>query len=893
MKYQTLTGLSLILLSCGLGACTQATDGEGAADDSASAGSANGSFNSASGGSANGSGGAGNGPASGGTSNGTAKGGTSNAGGSAGAGAGGDAGSGPEEPKKPVDPSLPYSVEAFAYVDPNPADYHPLSSPDTTLVRNEEIRIFRNSVINYTTPLAGWMIDDARRNRALPAQNLVTPGLTGHVMWDATHGDLDGNGVPEAVLASLYEVYGDTFKKLDHIQISAYGKPGTAPETITLGGSGEGFTRVSLASGDVDGDGDDEILVAAMTGMRFVYDNATESTGGRLYVIDRTAQGLETILTRDYQNVRDLAVVTGNLDDDPAAELAVHTWDRPNYNQMQRSILTFLDYANGSVSEIANVTRTTFNEIEQTSLVTANLDADATDEIVSVQPSESRIYLTRYDRQDSGFVSTGIDLNGLWATSFRYVPNPYADPFQGGTGAATHNLTAVAGDFNGDGHDDIALLALEEGQPIAFGPGAEQSWTLRIVDVARSNVDRFDVATGGLAHMAAIHDDFDSAQELAVVHAGSSGIRYFRYDQQTYSWDSFKELYVGGGGDIPGDGWPLVTCADFDGDNMVVRYTGDHRFELAAPVVLVALAAPPVQAGIDQVYDWSETRYGVETGESTSESKEISVSLGITLSWEVEDPLKIVSGEMSASLDAEFSKTKTKTTNHARGVNYGTSAAENSVVFLGSLYHAYTYEVLVAEDPTLVGTFMDINVPVANNVYKWPVERFNTRFPHPDLKIGTETFTNEPFDVKSYPNVDKRNELIAMSDLFCKSGVTRCLSTEATVGLGGSTTGLSLTFSDEEAEATSYGFNVGFEHGAAVVGVGVSYRAGFGYTNSVEVTVGKTSTYSGAVGDIGPADYDAYQYSFGLFLHEVVRANHARYYVVNYWVNNLGPAYGN
>lgn len=916
MKTGTLTGLLLVAMSAGLVACSgsesQATadesgskagsagtagsgaradagtgstddgrdddgadgDGDDDGDDDADAGAGRDSEDD------DARAGAGSDDASGGTRNGT--GGTKSTGGRASSGgSGGSSGSVDPDPGSNAGAggddavagdTTPYSIDAFQY--DQQADTRAPLGAGATLAHKEEIVMIRPSLLSGGVHTAGWLFEDSAK-RANTESAIYPDAGIGAKVTDVARGDFDGDGHPEIAVASLFEsgrLYG---YPSDSLRITVLGRPNEATKSLDLGGTNESVVRAWITTGDYDGDGRAEILVSALLGYGYSVGGnpAVAPTAGRLYVVSVGDSSLKAIRTLEFPGVTELRGTFANLDDDAKSEIAVHT-RTDQYSHVAR-LRMFDDERTGAAPlfDVEADARTLSSTPLQGFVVAGNFDDDPEQEVAWLNLGEYGIVGTVYDGAKNAFAARSLNYADLPPIQGTFARDELTD-------SVAPRATFVAADVNGDGRDEInALLST---------PGAYPSWSLRILDPLSLGLESLEVGPYDFAHLAGINDDLDAASELIVSTGGGRDVFYSEYDASRQL--RFGRLNTPNRVFVAAEGTPFVTGGDFDGDSLVVRYLGEPRLALANPTILVALAAPPTQGGIEQAYANSATIYGTQQSSSHSKTDELSVKVGATVSFEAEDPLKIVKAEVSATLEAEFTMSETETSIVTTGVNYSTTEEDDSVVFLGTLFRIYPYEIVAADDAALVGTTMEVNVPLDNKVYIWTKERFNRIFTNPALQIGAETFSHTPLDVASYPNAARRDALLAASENQYKSD-------EVAVGLGDGKVGVSIALGEETAQAKSYGFSMTIEASVAVGGAGVGWNAGVGASHNVEVKVGTTSTYEGAVGNIGnDADYDRYQYSFGMFLNDVSRGtdvmgNDVRYQVVNYWVDDLGPGY--
>jgi len=205
----------------------------------------------------------------------------------------------------------------------------------------------------------------------------------------------------------------------------------------------------------------------------------------------------------------------------------------------------------------------------------------------------------------------------------------------------------------------------------------------------------------------------------------------------------------------------VMALGDFDGDGLVIGFTGNVTRTITDPRALVVMATPPVVEGIDQNRDKSGTAYGTEVFQGETRSHEVGSTASATVSYEAGDPFGIVSASVSATLSTEFSITETHESLETYGTSYESGYPDDVAIYEATMYENYIYEILAHPDPTLVGTFMTLDIPVTPDgpsIFKTTVDHFN-HLPGAS-PIDRKTFTHRPGAVWSYPTVQEKNDLL-------------------------------------------------------------------------------------------------------------------------------------
>ena len=776
-----------------------------------------------------------------------------------------------------------YSVESFGYVDPQAESFHPLGEALFPILRRDEVALFRRSFSTiFPNPDSGWVRDDA-------SAGFDIAGMSGSLLdfqtpQDATVGRFDDTGWMRAALV----VRGaDGSWALELLR-------GAGATLAPMGGfelapAGAGYEALRVTAGDVDGDGRDELLVAA---------SRTGWTGSWVRVYEDLAQGGlgSLLLELPYTGRDDVRAAAGQLDDDGPCELVVF------HGAGESVTVSVLDDALTGFTTLVSALPGVYDG-SSAEVVTGNFDGDPYDEIAVL--SDGRRHPAWPLVQT---LSIGVTLHDDALAGFeRFAADDEVDPDAGAWWEPHHpafRRSLVAADTDLDGRDELAWLVLAEAT-LDAGPFGNPGWRLTLHRWSPADDDRLTLREGVLvpvigsadptlphgSRLVAVDDDADGRAELVAV--GSE--REIGENPWVHTWSveaSGSGLGFAHSASVPvydPDIFaPVLAGGDFDGDGTLVRWTGDKSLCLPEPMPICVLSAPPTKAGIAQNRDGTQVSYGLSTG--TTESFEVSTGTNYSVwaGFEVEDLFGSSGFSAKTTLSTQMESTLGEETTITTTKSFLGSWDQDYVVFQGTLYTCYEYEVVSSADPSAVGTRMALNVPVDAKTYKWTLDFYNQTFAEsapidPALVLG-----HGIGDPASYP---RRDALVSL--LQSAGGAYEGWEGESqTVGQGSAEVGFGLTIAESVTEGESVTYSVEseaeFKVGGAVFGASYGVSEGYLY----EITVSHETSYDATVGDIAdPGDWNAWAYDTGLVAYTREEAGEPPFQVVRFWVEPFGTAY--
>lgn len=324
-----------------------------------------------------------------------------------------------------------------------------------------------------------------------------------------------------------------------------------------------------------------------------------------------------------------------------------------------------------------------------------------------------------------------------------------------------------------------------------------------------------------------------------------------------------------------------VVCGDFDGDQFTLRYTGRKWTGLANPAPIALLHAAPSYSSINaQSLGDCSTSIGFAT--STGESVTVSTAYTVSASAGYEtDVLGLFEAGVKATVTASLEKSLTTTETITTSEFYNAGALQDVMVFSGTLYHSYEYEILSAGDQSVVGTLITVDDPVETLVYQWLLSDYNALVDSRD-RVSISHAAGVP---TSYPNA-----ATAQANLSTYGG--HLSGTQLVAGAGSNGVSIEVTNGQTWATARSVGAGIEaeFKNGGATFGASFSVDRTWVHETNLE-----TSTFfSATVGQLNPAaPSTVVSYSYGMHVYRQgynsggARNNSTRkpFHVVSFWVN--------
>lgn len=803
----------------------------------------------------------------------------------------------------------PYTVDAFGYVDPRPESFHPLRRAQSPLMKLEELFVLS---IGNSIFVDDWFIDDDGQAVQKPKRGLANrPGFHGTAaryrsagradvdgdgydeliilrigdpgdnevdglvlgvfsiasgneavplatITDGTQllyarltaGDLDGDGADELI---VYGVNGQDADNIAFSRIAVYDFNGTDFDRIFQWNIND--TEVAVDAGDFDGDGRDELFAVFRSG-----EPAPSGNGFTAYILKRAATGLAAFLTMDLTSsltqggdyeVMELGAVAADLDNDGIHEPVVASIRRdttsgtPEINMYAMKLGNWKLTAMTSSSQPLQTMEHSPYDDELWLVAAADLNGDGQDEIVST---------LRDIDGDNGYRACRFS---HFALNNDAAPKPFGTAtstvISSGSDATPRSRCAMAVlDNDRDNKDEVFLGRLDPGDPYRSTKLHNKLW--------RHEIDARPYA----------QEVGNSTKTFYAIKSRSLPMEHFdRYQTRP------EPLSLVGG--------------DFDGDSLVVRYTGNKWLSLPKPMVMFVAAAPPNQGNISHNFADTGTTITLIDSSSTSEGTGISVTTGVTLSVDTPTFFDVLSYSASVSLKNALTQTETNTKILTRETSFSGPPDADKVVFQGTLFMSYEYQIVGSSDPTLIGTRVTIDEPVSTQTWQWPLDLFNATVGAAH-RIGPDIIDHTPGDVASYMRESDKNAL-QNSTGFLQTGVVSLNPSGGTKG--GGYTSQSIETTEEWVRDVETTWSVEYALGVTVAGVGLTASQSLDNTGIYSLSLSKGIRYEGKVGEVLSLDeYKDYRFDWGMFIRQVEHDDGSKFLVIDYWVENLGPGYG-
>ncbi|MCB9915040.1 MAG: VCBS repeat-containing protein [Planctomycetes bacterium] len=744
-----------------------------------------------------------------------------------------------------------YGVDAFGYQSPHPAGFQPLGTDTAVLQARAEVAFFATAW--GATTSGGRLLDDATNGTAVlgVASDVLA---SGEVVLRAAVGNVDDDGADELALLTrldgqrhvrIVELSGGTWSLVDSLD-------------VPVGDEG------CLALGDVDGDHRDEIVVTSTAEM-WLYDDATAN---------HVALASVAVAASGYDRVE---VALGDLDGDGRDEVGFAKV-RDSYSRVKA-----FDYADGQLlglpGQVDVVPYGLGSGYGGGRLLAGDLDGDGREELVAAHLEfslqERRCKLMRVDFvEGSGLVERGATQNdSSWSSSFDQE--------------SMWDIALV--DRDGDGARDVALAMVDKD---GFGPFVEYAIQVKLLrsssqDGHWSEVETFSVpdqSGGERFALAGADTDADGDDELLLGVTNSSPAALVRV-----SWTPARQGETLPQGTLSAGPAGVVRLAvgDFDADGLVLRSTGGHRITVADPIPLVLLSAAPTKAGVAQAYDECSTSYAEETAAGVAIG--VSTELTSTISVGAGGSYFFYSASASRTVESSFATSQVETQQVSSVQSFVAGAESDVIVFQGTLYESWEYEVVASPDPSQVGTVLTLDAPVQAKTYKWTVDKYNQEF-GPRHALGADLLPHTVGDPTSYRSLA---EVAALVDAHV--GWMDPLEHTTGEGVGYNGTEVSLQTQVDDTTELTFGITSEVEFSAAFATGGLSSSVSHSHTYTV--TTSHATTYGGTVGDLAGDDWAAWHYDFGMavYQHGVAAAGEAPsvtpLQVVTWWTAPHGTGY--
>lgn len=820
---------------------------------------------------------------------------------------GGEDGSGPSSGVEDTLDRLGVDTAESPRVDasgqPLPSSYAPLGST-RSVNRVSELMLFGVRLGTRDDEAAGRLtaLDLAPTGSALDWAVLSDPEdpmlLTGdEVVRDAATGDFDGDGRDEiAMLAQPAPGEPIEILRMDDGEADyALSDPTVVVTTVEA-------TRITLAAGDLDGDGRDELVAALL-----VRDPGTREVSARIVVLAERAgrwgpTGRELEIPSSGASSLQVALSVGQMDYDPPEELALGV-TRGQADAVRADLLV-VDDASAGLAELW-AGRADFDTPEgaDSAVVVdvdlADVDGDGLDELL----------FAGLDHAGSQFSTRSNYLVGVRDDAARGFSSLAARKVSAGTGrlqpqasGANHRLSwahVLGADLDGDGAQEIVVnqlvfdsLAASPGEirarlhdhdsdagtdPVPMKIDEEVFFAYRGASRYDYSARHSSMAVGDVTHDGRedvvfwSQRDTQSPPEQALIVYGLDAVAGWGQRQ-------IHPTRFANSGD-PLEGRVLLPDLRLGNDTFTLRYSeASHRLVFTEPMIIAALAAAPCSAELGQDVEGScRTAYGKAVSQTTEVEAGISVTAGVTAGFSASTPVvpSAASAEVTRTVQATARASVARAYTLTKQVLRETGGIEDAVIFTSIPLDIYSYEVLSHPDPSFVGKVVEVRLPREPVTAMVSREFYNATVVPGSATIDAEVFTHIPGDPSSYRGRSDKDRLLRTFNGL-EAG-------PFDVGQGGGQTVVTIDELTETTLGLSYEISVSYDVKTTAGGVVAGFNVGASADAGLRVTRGRQTIYQGSVGNMSAEGFTEGRYAFGLFTY-LREGPQQSFEVLDYWV---------
>lgn len=686
----------------------------------------------------------------------------------------------------------------------------------------------------------------------------------------------------------------------------------------------EGAYQYDIASGDIDNDGLDEVLVVG------VIDGALASERkGKIWIFDDLANSSTLLYSADLEGEFDpdignvgldrVAIASGNVDNDNAIEtvVAYYLHGRPNASVLvlddaehQYDILRHDLIGDSQLIPTASISPDVQRYLR---VDTGDTDADGRDEILvawmkldDVADQGGIVYQSKFwllDDRSSSFslISERSGFSGSYLDTDTLIPE------------------AKLVDLNGDRTAELFVMGTvwhyyeEMDDYIDISDGLNSCGNFSMIYASDNTLFGRSVAVADI--------NGDMREDIVVYRTDSSidviaCIEHPHYNPDTGELESVSNAFeiVDSLGPYPYAAYSesaVVAAVNVDQDSLVVQYGGnvpdtassntpnestptvrmEHSVYFADNRLIAVVAAPPCADGIGQNVDGCSAGFGTMIGAGLTSGFTVAVRGGVLVGVEEEiqggfvfASITLQKFEAEVSAELELSAYIDSSIETSKTITNSTVYGEDIVVFSTTPYDRYIYQVVSHSDEVADGKLMTIDIPQRPRILTVTREYYNA-FNGEQMDIGSSILKHVPGQLDTYPRSTDVNGYFSFPNLVLGS------SGAQTVNQGSGSREVQLEIATELGIGVDLTLNVDSTVkvcGATVCG-GVT--RGWSIGTSFGATLSSATTFISEVGAIDAANYPIYNYTYGMFAYTQLVYDPAgkrmqNFIVVNHWVDD-------
>jgi len=669
-------------------------------------------------------------------------------------------------------------------------------------------------------------------------------------------------------LAIVYHEFNEPFIELIIIDDEADGFVRSQPIIV----SDKDPVGLAIAAGDFNGDSTHDVAVGIVL-----------STGGEIVFLDQGADGLEVsgdsvaITPTEAGWTYHMAMDAGNLDYDLGQELAI-VFNERSGSEGRSQHLVLDDAGRGRAVLSSGPVRAEVDSEVFTAQVAdlsfGNLDEDPLDELVL--GGLTNISGTTTSIQSWGYMVTVLDdakrgLEQITATKFNPQWNKLSES---GQALSLNYLHVNALDIDGDGIDEIQANQFIFEDFINAPPWTE-AYAIPDGEIIWESGDgsrRFGYEDSTMV----VGDvNSDKREDIIYISDAQGDVRVWALDVV----DGFGE--IDRINSVSGADNPLIVPVNVDDDSIALEYSnGTYKLVFTEPIVIAAMAAAPCNEAWGQNADACRTSYGTAESSTTSTENSQTITASASVGFETEFSalgVKVGGAEAIATFAEEATEVQGTAYTLTQRVEHTTGPVEDGVLFTTIPIDQYTYIIVSHPNPELVGGEVVVSLPREPITVLTRREFYNAAITPDAFHIDSRVFEHVAGDPTSYPSRAAKASLLNQFE-----GIE---SREVDVGEGGGSVTVGVSVFEETSMGSSYSWNASLNikatQGIVVIGMSVGYGEG----NSITLSSGSETNYTGTVANLDAENFTANPYSFGLFSYVYSDPGGQQFEVLNYWVN--------
>ncbi len=604
--------------------------------------------------------------------------------------------------------------------------------------------------------------------------------------------------------------------------------------------------ELSLASGDLTGDGKDEL--GFCVGNRFII------LDGRLTTVlyDGWATGSGSADT-DIATMHPSRVAAGDIKGDGAVEF-ITTYGSAKTN----AVGSYKIYGGSTPTQIATGTLAGGScplGLMYANVALGDIDADGRKEVVfagrqDLSANPCNVVAALWDATSSNlvFLSKGYSISvagGDWA----YNPIPPLVAFNPKLGTVSSK----------DEKSSDILLAWDT--VLAYEAGEFTLGYKGLTTIARPVYA--DVAVADI--------NYDNQDELISL-SSVGGVGFEVYSLGT--GNSFTRTTIPA---TVGSYMSLCT-ADLSGQSLVLQYLGTS-VKYTNPQLVAVLASPPYYKAYESAASLGNcsTSFGKSTGGGSGSANSFTLSASFSVGVNDDCPLwgTAAEEEVKYTLGASFTYGYQSEREVIYSHVYSTMAGSDAVIYSCIPFDVYSYKVLSSPNAEAVGTTVTVDIPREPQIVSMERSLFNA-LPGNTLAIGSSILSHSIGDPYSYPNYK------AIKDACANGG--GIYDVTGTTSPSGDGLFNSSVVSVSSSNSTTVGGGLSVTASVQVTVLGCLFGAEAGFSDDFEYSV--TTTESTEISGVVPGSGEATPFGFGIAGYNLTipSLQAAPFMVVTYWV---------